>query len=284
MEIGQQIKSAREQRGLALEDVAKNTRIGLSYLRDIEHGKFDFLPRPYVLAFTKTFANQVGLNGEALAQQLKAWLTPPATEESAPVSASASSYAPVRHEASAQHEVSHAPSTEPSFPYLREILIGAGIVLLVAVSLFVVSNSSEEQAEENAPLAANKVQELSFDEMAKQVAAAVDSQTKAERVEPELLTLTANVEAPVWMRVAVDSAEAVANTFQRGSVSWQAKEKFTLRVGNAGSVSFALDQKPLGKVGEAGQRIEVMLTREGFKDKRILPPPRPRVRADSSGT
>lgn len=282
MEIGQQIKSAREQRGLALEDVAKNTRIGLSYLRDIEHGKFDFLPRPYVLAFTKTFANQVGLNGEELAQQLKAWLTPPATEESVPVSAS--SYAPARHEASAQHEVSHAPSAEPSFPYLREILIGAGIVLLVAVSLFVVSNSNEEQAEENAPLAANKVQELSFDEMAKQVAAAVDSQAKAERVEPELLTLTANVEAAVWMRVAVDSAEAVANTFQRGSVSWQAKEKFSLRVGNAGSVSFVLDEKTLGKVGEAGQRIEVMVMREGFKDKRVLPPPRPRVRADSSGT
>ncbi len=283
MEIGQQIKAAREQQGLALEDIAKNTRIGLSYLRDIEHGKFDFLPRPYVLAFTKTFANHVGLHGEELAQQLKTALAPPAAEEPA----LAAGYAAARPEASLPRASAHTASAAPALPYLREILIGAGIVLLVVVSMFVVSNSSKEQAEEKTPSAtrsANNVQEMSFEEMAKQVAAIADSQAKAERVEPKLLTLEANVAAPVWMRVAVDSAAAVANTFPRGNVSWQAKEKFSLRVGNAGSVTFVLDGKPLGKAGVSGQRMDIVVTREGFKDQRVLPPPRPRVRADSSGT
>lgn len=290
-EVGQQLKTAREQKNLALDDIAKNTRIGLSYLRDMENGKFDFLPRPYVLAFAKTFANAVGLNGEELAQQLKTALTPTTTEE-APLAISPSvapqataRYAPQTQRESMQHEAAHANSAAPSLPYLREILIGAGIVLLMIIALLVVSKSSEESAED-APenRSANEAQEMSFEEMAKQVAAIADSQTKAERVEPELLKLEAQVETPVWIRIAVDSAEAVANTFPRGSVAWQAKEKFSLRVGNAGSVAFVLDGKNLGKVGENGQRIDVVVTREGFKDKRIAPPARPRVRADSSGT
>ena len=288
LEISQQIKAAREQKGVVLEEIAKSTRIGLNYLRDIEQGKFDFLPRPYVLAFTKTFANYLGLDGESLAQQLKAALTPVVSDEvPAAHAASTASAMTMRHEPRVQPEASESDSIAPSLPYLREILIGAGIVLLVIISLIVVSRSSEESIEEapaDATRSAKNVQEMSFEEMAKQVAAIADSQTRAERIEPELLKLEAQVEAPVWMRVAVDSAEAVANTFQRGSIAWQAKEKFTLRVGNAGSVIFVLDGKILGRVGESGQRIEVMITREGFKDKRILPPSRPRVRADSSGT
>lgn len=288
LEISQQIKTAREQKGVALEEIAKSTRIGLNYLRDIEQGKFDFLPRPYVLAFTKTFANYLGLDGEGLAQQLKAALTPVVSEEGPPEHASsAAPQTKMRDEPRTQHEAPQSVSDAPSLPYLREILIGAGIVLLVIISLIVVSRSSEESVEEtpaNAPRSASNVQEMSFEEMAKQVAAIADSQAKAERIAPELLKLEAQVEAPVWMRVAVDSAEAVANTFQRGSMAWQAKEKFTLRVGNAGSVVFVLDGKILGRVGESGQRIDVVVTREGFKDKRILPPPRPRVAADSSGT
>jgi cytoskeletal protein RodZ len=283
MEVGQQIKRAREQKGLALEEIAKSSRIGLAYLRDIEQGKFDFLPRPYVLAFTKTFANHVGLNGEELSQQLKAALSPAQTEAAithAPaVTKRAETYA-----LSVQSAEGSTALAEPGFPYWRELLIGAGIVLLVAIALFVVSKSNqEEEAAKSAP-SANNVQEMSFEEMAKQVAALADSQTKAEAVAPQLLTLEAQVETPVWIRIAADSAEAVANTFPRGRVSWQAKEKFVLRVGNAGSVAFVLDGKTLGKVGERGQRIDVIITREGFKDKRTLPPPRARARADSSGT
>ncbi len=290
IEVGQQIKTAREQKGLALEEVAKNTRIGLSYLRDIEQGKFDFLPRPYVLAFTKTFANQVGLNGEALAQQLKDALAPApaiATEAALEHSPAAAKPAATYRAGATQEVNAQTPTLTSSWPYLRETLIGVGIVLVVAVSLFVVSNSAKEEEKNSAPSttrSANNVQEISFEEMAKQVAAIADSQAKAETVAPQLLTLEAQVEAPVWMRVMSDSAEAVANTFQRGRVSWQAKEKFTLRVGNAGSVAFVLDGKLLGKAGESGQRVDIAVTRAGFTDKRILPPPRPRVRADSSGT
>jgi cytoskeletal protein RodZ len=290
IEIGKQIKAAREQNNLALEEIASRTRISLAYLRDMEQGKFDFLPRPYVIAFTKTFAHQVGLNGEEIAQQVQAMLTKQsATAAEEPMTPP--SEARAAHVYAAEAIAEHAPreATTGGMPYLREILIGLGIVLAVVIALIMAARSSQEsvsQTEEelSGTRSANNVQEMSFEEMAKRVAALADSQAQAEVVLPQVLTLEARVETPVWMRVAIDDAAPVANTFPRGNAQWQAKEKFTLRVGNAGSVAFVLDGKTLGKVGESGQRIDIAITREGFKDKRILPPPRPRVAADSSGT
>lgn len=293
-EIGQQIKTAREQSNLALEEIANRTRINLSYLRDIEAGKFDFLPRPYVLAFTKTFANQVGLNGEEIAKQLLALLAGPqtstgeVTSEPAPVEAR---HEPAYASSVGMHaeKVEHAAKT-PNMPYLREILIGIGIVIAVVIALILAARSSQEEAPQgqgetrSGTRAENVVPEMTFEEMAKQVAALTDSQAKAEVVAPQQLTLEARLDAPVWMRVITDNADTVAQTYPRGSAQWQAKDNFVLRVGNAGAVTFVLDGKVLGKVGEPGQRVNIMVTREGFKEKRVLPPPRPRVAADSSGT
>ncbi len=293
LEIGKQIKTAREQSNLALEEIANRTRINLSYLRDIEAGKFDFLPRPYVLAFTKTFAHQVGLNGEEIAEQLLALLAGPQTGAGEATSAQAPAAArrePAHASGVGMHaeNVEHAAKT-PSMPYLREILIGIGIVLAVVIALILAARSAQEAPQGEGETmsgtrSANAVPEMTFEEMAKQVAALTDSQAKAEIVAPQQLTLEARVDAPVWMRVITDNADTVAQTYPRGSAQWQAKDNFVLRVGNAGAVTFVLDGKVLGKVGEPGQRVNIMVTREGFKEKRVLPPPRPRVSADSSGT
>lgn len=288
-EIGKQIKTAREQSHLALEEIATRTRISLSYLRDIEQGKFKFLPRPYVIAFTKTFANQVGLNGEEISKQLQAMLAEP--EASVAETTTASAHAETRAAPVFASEAAREREASPAgMPYLREFLIGLAIVLAVVIALIMAARSTQESVtpggedELSAKRSANNVQEMSFEEMAKRVAALADSQSKAEIVLPQLLTLEARVEVPVWMRVSLDDAEPVANTYPRGNAQWQAKDKFVLRVGNAGAATFVLDGKILGKVGENGQRVDITITREGFQDKRILPPLRPRVAADSSGT
>ncbi len=291
IEIGQKIKAAREQTGIALEEIASRTRIGLTYLREIEQGKFDFLPRPYVLAFTKTFANQVGLNGEEISKQLQATLAGPSVTE-APLTPTQVQYEARPEPEFVSSSARQSPEPQPaSMPYLREVLLGLGIIVVVVIALFMVSNSSEEQATsaedgtQTSTRSANNAQEMSFEEMAKRVAAVADSQARAEIVEPQKLTLEARLEAPVWMRVITDNADTVFSTYPKGNVQWQAKENFVLRVGNAGAVTFVLDGKVLGKVGNYGQRVNVSVTREGFKEKRILPPPRPRsTRADSSGT
>lgn len=67
-EIGAMLREERERRGLALEEIAQQTRISLSSLQGIESGMSELLPHPvYTKGFIKVYAQFLGMDlGEAL--------------------------------------------------------------------------------------------------------------------------------------------------------------------------------------------------------------------------
>ncbi|MEO6041933.1 MAG: RodZ domain-containing protein [Croceibacterium sp.] len=66
--IGEQLRAAREGRGLTIEQVAAETRIPQRQLVAIEAGDFAALPgRTYAIGFARTYARVVGLDPEAAA-------------------------------------------------------------------------------------------------------------------------------------------------------------------------------------------------------------------------
>lgn len=70
--VGQRLRRAREDRGFALEDVAKETRIPIRHLEVIERGAFAELPaRTYAVGFTRTYAKMLGLDDKALTNELR---------------------------------------------------------------------------------------------------------------------------------------------------------------------------------------------------------------------
>lgn len=66
-ELGQQLREARLQKGMSLDDVQEVTKIRKRYLEAIEAGDYKVLPGSfYVRAFIKTYAEAVGLNPDQL--------------------------------------------------------------------------------------------------------------------------------------------------------------------------------------------------------------------------
>ncbi len=66
-ELGQQLREARLQKGMSLDDVQEMTKIRKRYLEAIEAGDYKVLPGSfYVRAFIKTYAEAVGINPEEL--------------------------------------------------------------------------------------------------------------------------------------------------------------------------------------------------------------------------
>jgi len=73
--IGPQLRAAREAQGLTLAQVAAETRVPQRHLQTIEEGNFAALPaRTYAIGFSRSYAKLVGLDGEAVAEAVRAEL------------------------------------------------------------------------------------------------------------------------------------------------------------------------------------------------------------------
>lgn len=71
--VGQQLRAAREAKGLSIEDVASSTRIPTRHLQSLEASEWDKLPAAtYSVGFAKNYAAAVGLDRAVVADQLRA--------------------------------------------------------------------------------------------------------------------------------------------------------------------------------------------------------------------
>lgn len=68
--VGERLRYCREQQGFTLESVAARTKIQRRILHAIETGDAATLPEPiYIKGFIKQYANAIGLDGAALAEE-----------------------------------------------------------------------------------------------------------------------------------------------------------------------------------------------------------------------
>ncbi|MGH3145480.1 MAG: helix-turn-helix domain-containing protein, partial [Rubrobacter sp.] len=71
-EIGRSLEQRRKEKGLSFEEVEQATKIRKRYLAGLERADYAVLPDGvYAQGFLKTYANYLGLDGEALSRQLK---------------------------------------------------------------------------------------------------------------------------------------------------------------------------------------------------------------------
>ncbi|MEJ5286505.1 MAG: hypothetical protein CH6_2115 [Candidatus Kapaibacterium sp.] len=68
--ISEIIKKTRENRGLSFEEIANATKIRINVLKAIEEGNFQYLPKVYMLSFTKEYLKFLGLNVEDFKDEL----------------------------------------------------------------------------------------------------------------------------------------------------------------------------------------------------------------------
>jgi len=71
--VGERLRTAREEKGLSLEDIAAQTRIPRRHLESLERGEWESLPAPtYTTGFAKSYASAVGLDRTEIGDQLRA--------------------------------------------------------------------------------------------------------------------------------------------------------------------------------------------------------------------
>ena len=176
--VGEQLREAREAKGLSLEDVAAQTRIPQRHLASIETGDWDNLPAPtYTIGFAKSYAGVVGLDRTEIGNQL-------------------------REEMGGQRFASNSTDVfEPADPRRtmpRGLVIGAiGAVIVLIVLMTWLNNRSLSQTNEAEAQTEAPAQPSPAPAPASAPATPAPA-TQAATQGPVVLTAT----APVWLQVS----------------------------------------------------------------------------------
>jgi len=246
------LKRTREEKKMSLADIADRTLINVRYLEALERGDTSILPEAYVRAFIREYAAAIGLDGTETLRRFDQIRRPQAATGPAPAIAPV----PAPPPAPKRSPFSLAPS---SLLTPRMATIAAGVVIVAVAGVLVWNLFSSGSP---AP-----VTEIPFQNVVREA----EAETEAAHPPPpppvrhvDSLTLAAAVNDTVWMTITVDSLPPHEYIFHPGArATWHAADRFLLTLGNAGAVTFALNQKSLGTLGRRGSVMRnVPLTRQ----------------------
>jgi cytoskeletal protein RodZ len=230
--VGERLRTAREAKGLSLDDVASMTRVPTRHLQHIERGEWDSLPAiTYSVGFARAYANAVGLDGREIGTELRNQLGSPQS------SAAAAPYEPA----------------DPARVPPRSLAVIAGIiaVLLVAGYFLWRGNAvSEPDAQTEAAAVDTPI-----------VPAPAPPPRQANRPAaapvaaggPVVLTATDDV----WLRVTDAGSTITERTLKAGErfeIPATAQQP-TLRAGRPDALRVTVGQAVIPQLGPAGRPI-----------------------------
>lgn len=136
-ELGKQLREARLNKNLTLDDLQEMTKIQKRYLKGIEEGNYDMMPGPfYVRAFIKQYAEAVGLEPEEIFEVYKSEI-PTTMNEDIPEKLS---------RVQSRKNISYHHSKV--FDILPKIVVAIFIIGILAVIWYFWWNKAEEQPNE----------------------------------------------------------------------------------------------------------------------------------------
>jgi hypothetical protein len=240
MDLGTELRTARERAGLSLPDLAARTRIPLKSLRAIEENDFVSVP-PGIFArsFIRTYAREVGLDPSNAVAEFRA-LTEPVEEP------------PSEPRAVPDEDL----QSRPFAPNLSESRPGWGYALIAAALLIgIISvNRYSTPDEPTAPPA-----DASTDTTDAQAPVATSGST----VQIQLRALR-----PCWVRAVVDGDLAFARLMTPGdSETLTAHRDITLRVGDPGALFYSINGRAGPPLGEANVPVTVSFGSDGRMSK-----------------
>ena len=253
IEFGAVLRSARERRGLSLQELANNTRIASSVLHGLESGSLDRLPGGlYSRAFVRAYAQEVGLSpDETVEAFLKA--APEARDKFG-------------------LQVTSGKSVIGGRLTLRRVVVGlvsAGLILIVLWLLFSLGADSEVPSSEavGAPdallsgpeaLPVSPVESLTQDSLL--------PSSISERGSIETFTISVHPNGPCWISLTIDGEHVLARVMTDGErESYEVDNQLILNVGDAGTFEFSIDEQPGRSLGGDGQVVTVEINQANHR-------------------
>ncbi len=255
--IGETLRSAREAKGINLQQAEEDTKIRKKYLQALEEEDYERLPgRVYAKGFLRNYAKYLGLNQEEILMEFKL-LSIPAKEN----------YQEGNLEAVFSKKRSNLRSDKKAYMITVIVAVFAIVTLVVFNSLYKnaqnpalntanppVVDQSDEIKQENEPQN-NQNQNTETAEQDSTGNAAGEQQSGSNS---SGVNVTLNCKSQdCWAKVTVDDAVMFTGTIHPGdSKTFSGVNKIVITLGNAGSVEVIENGRNLGTLGPFGKIIK----------------------------
>jgi len=270
--VGDELKRIRIQKRLDFEKIAEKTRINTKYLEAIENNQFDFLHKPYVVAFVKAYARALGLNPEEYREKLEQHFSERSASSGKEQSQSFKSeqthpqkppypVAPVFQPESLSESKStpEEKARQRQRPTILFLAIVAVAILVYAVIKFLCGPKE--------PLITQPIQKPPV------VVQDTVVPPLVQKPQESPLTLRLEVKDSLWFRIVVDDSFPSEYSFYSGnSRNWTAKSKFEIRAGKSTGFNLYFNGQLLTDLGTEKERIDrLVLTKDGIIElKKIM--------------
>jgi cytoskeletal protein RodZ len=223
--FGETLRRERELRGVSLREIADATKISVRFLQALEKDRLDVLPGGvFRRAFVKQYARHLGLDPERLV---------------------------------AEFVYAHGDQAPDQPQPRRREGSNPGTLLLIAVfaGVAVLSLLKATPPRGAAPAVVAPAPR------AQRLPEAVPPIEKSVAAAPEKLVLRLQAQQTCWVELRVDGQPVVSRVMEQGeSQTVEATGEIVLGLGNAGGVTFTVNDlpgRPLGKSGEVKKNIVI---------------------------
>jgi cytoskeletal protein RodZ len=233
--FGENLRRERELRGISLREIADDTRIGIRFLQALEQDRIDLLPGGiFRRTFVRQYANHLGLDAEKVVAE---FIYSHGADETIPV-----------------------PPRAPR----RHIPIGTLVTLAAFLALAVLSfvRSHETDAASAAAVAVAPAPTPPPERVYP------GGETAPGEREAQNLVLTLSARESCWVAVQVDGEPVLNRVLNEGETeTLEAEGRIVLSVGNAGGLSFSVNDRPGVRLGRAGEvKRNIVITRQSLPE------------------
>jgi len=249
----EELQSAREAKGISIQEISATTLINPKFLEAIEQGNFTILPQTYVRAFIREYAQVVGLNPQETLRKYEEATT--GVHHPLGGTADTGEGGHDEYTTVAPPVVVREEPRKDRWKILTRAATGVAVIAAAALVVYQIFLHKEP-----APPVETPFQSVVAENEQRARQAAAEPVRRPPQPAPaashDSLTLRAVVLDTVWLQIVIDQEAPRDYIFPpRSRALWKARERFRLTLGNAGGIEFTLNEKPLGALGKRGAVI-----------------------------
>lgn len=270
--FAEELRLAREEKGITLQQISNRTKIDIKFLKKIEEGDFHVLPDLYIRAFLKEYLKNIevdvesevkkfelakqGLSQESIADSKENEIEEPTGKNS------------LGENDNLHENISESDSAKPAVDKLYYYLGTSGVLIVLVVLIYFTF------IRESVP---EIITETPYEEYIEENKARYEidpvENPQTELLAADSLNLSISTLGRVWIKITGDKKVIQEGMVQENQkLLFKAGEEFRVVVGNAGLANITLNNKSIGSIGNLGEIKNIIITEDTIRSYTLTPP------------